>query len=32
MRITDEVYMLDASRQSHVYLVLTPEPVLIDTA
>ena len=31
MKITDDVYMLDASRHSHVYLVLTPEPVLIDT-
>lgn len=31
MKITDDVYMLDKSRHSHVYLVLTPEPVLIDT-
>ncbi len=31
MRITDNVYMLDASHHSHVYLVLTPKPVLIDT-
>jgi glyoxylase-like metal-dependent hydrolase (beta-lactamase superfamily II) len=31
MRVTDNVYMLDSSHHSHVYLVTTPEPVLIDT-
>lgn len=31
MKITEDVYMLDSSRHSHVFLVLTPEPVLIDT-
>ncbi len=31
MKVTDKVFMLDSSFSSHVYLVLTPEPVLIDT-
>jgi glyoxylase-like metal-dependent hydrolase (beta-lactamase superfamily II) len=31
MKITDKVYMLDEADFSHVFLVYTPEPVLIDT-
>ncbi len=31
MKITESVYMLDSTFSSHVYLVFTPEPVLIDT-
>lgn len=31
MKITESVFMLDSTFSSYVYLVLTPEPVLIDT-
>lgn len=31
MKITENVHMLDSTFSSHVYLVFTPQPVLIDT-
>ncbi len=31
MKISDNVHMLDGTHFSHVFLVFTPEPVLIDT-